>query len=115
VGLDCVVLPKEISTNIILRFARALQNSMGSNVETLYKLMDGKAEALEFIVKQESKITGVPLKDLPIKKNILIAGIIRGRKTVIPTGDDVISVGDHVVVIETGQRLQDLTDILKKL
>ena len=113
VGLDTVVLPKEISTNVILRFARALENSMDSNVETLYKLMDGKAEALEFIVKQDSRLTNKPLKDLSIKKNIIIAGIIRGRKTIIPSGEDVISVGDHVIVLVTGQRLQDLSDILK--
>lgn len=113
IGLDCIASPNEITTNIIVRFARALENSLDSNVETLYKLMDGKAEALEFIVKQDSRLTNKPLKELDTKKNTLIAGIIRGRKTIIPSGDDVISVGDHVVVLVAGQRIQDLTDILK--
>lgn len=113
IGLDCVALPNEITTNIILRFVRALENSMDSNVETLYKLMDGKAEALEFIVKQDSRVTGKPLKELDTKQNTLIAGIIRGKKTIIPSGDDVISVGDHVVLLVAGQRIHDLTDIVK--
>jgi len=111
-GQDSLVSPKDIVSNILVRFARALENSRDSNVETLYKLMDGKAEALEFIVLQESRLTGVPLKDLNFKKNILIAGILRGRRIIIPSGDDKILPGDHVVVLAAGQRLQDLLDIL---
>ena len=113
-GLDSIVSPKKIVSDIILSYARALQNSVGSNVETLYKLMDGKAEALEFNVRDDSRITGIPLKSLKIKKNILIGGIIRDRKTIIPGGDDAILAGDKVVVIAANHRLQDLTDILEK-
>ena len=86
---------------------------MGSNVETLYKLMDGKAEALEFNVKADSKLLGIPLKDLNFKPNILIGGIMRGRKTIIPSGDDVIMAEDRVIVIAADQRLQDLSDIIR--
>ena len=111
-GLDCIVSPHKIISNIVVRYARALQNSMGSNVETLYKLMDGQAEALEFNVRPESKLVNIPLKNLKLKKNILIAGIIRERKSIIPTGDDVILPGDHVVVLAANRRLQDLSDIL---
>lgn len=112
-GLDCIVSPKNITSDILVRYARALENSKGSNVETLYKLMDGRVEALEFNVHPESELTDTPLKDLHFKKNILIAGIIRGRKTIIPGGDDVILPGDRVIVIATDQRLHDLSDILK--
>ena len=112
-GLDSIVSPKNITSDIIVSYARALENSMGSNVETLYKIMDGRAEALEFNVHQGSKITDIPLKDLQPKSNILIAGIIRGRKTIIPGGDDVIMHGDKVIVIARDQRLQDLSDIIK--
>lgn len=111
-GLDCIVSPHKIISNIVVRYARALQNSMGSNVETLYKLMDGQAEALEFNVRPESRLVNIPLKNLKLKKNILIAGIIRERKSIIPTGDDVILPGDHVVVLAANRRLQDLSDIL---
>ena len=112
-GLDCVISPKETTSNVMIRYARALKNSLGSNVETLYKLADGKAEALEFNVVKESDITDVQIKDLSLKPNIFIAGIIRGKKTIIPSGDDVIKVGDRVIVTSSSQKLEDLTDILK--
>ena len=112
-GLENIVNPKELISNNMVRYARALENSMGSNVETLYKLMDGAAEALEFNVKPSFKKVQIPLKYLDLKPNILIGGIVRGRRTIIPGGDDVIQVGDRVVVIATDQRLYDLSDIFR--
>ena len=111
-GLDTVISPKKVIANVLVQYARALENSLGSsNIETLYKLMDGKAEALEFNVRQTSKVTDIPLKDLHLKSNILIAGIIRGRKTIVPGGMDMIQVGDKVIVMTSGYRLSDLSDI----
>lgn len=112
-GLDHVVSPKEIVSDILVRYARALENSMGSNVETLYKLMDGKAEALEFNVHPDCKMIRIPLKDLQFKSNILIAGIIRDRKPIIPGGMDVFLPGDKVIVLAADRRLNDLSDIAK--
>ena len=112
-GLDCIVSPKNITADIFVRYARALKNSMGSNVETLYKIMDGKAEALEFRVHPESEITEIQLKDLKFKKNILIAGIIRNKKTIIPGGNDVILPDDRVIVVSHDHQLHDLSDILR--
>ena len=111
-GVETIVSPSHLTTNIIVRYARALENSKGSNVETLYKLMDGKAEALEFNVKSESYVIGIPFKNIQLKPNILIAGITRGRKTIIPSGNDMIMANDRVIVVSTEQRLQDLDDIL---
>ncbi|MBR5234120.1 MAG: Trk system potassium transporter TrkA [Clostridia bacterium] len=111
-GLNCIVSPKNITADIFVRYARALENSMGSNVETLYKIMDGKAEALEFRIQPESSITGLPLKDFNFKKNILIAGIIRGKKIIIPGGDDVILGDDKVIVVSKDHKLNDIEDIL---
>lgn len=112
-GLDYLVSPQKIVSDILVRYARALKNSLGSNVETLYKLMDDKAEALEFNVRPDFKMVRIPLKDLQLKPNILLAGIIRDRKPIIPGGDDMILPGDRVVVIAADQRLDDLADILK--
>lgn len=112
-GLDCIVSPKNITSDIFVRYARALENTVGSNVETLYNIMDGKAEALEFRVHPEAKITEIPLKNLKFKKNILIAGIIRGRKTIIPGGDDIIQPFDRVIIVSKGKKLFDLSDILE--
>ena len=114
-GLDCIVSPKDITSDIVLRYARALENSIDSSVETLYKLMDGRVEALEFNVKSSQPgITDVPLKDLETDENVLIAGIIRGRKTIIPAGDDEIMRNDRVVIIAANKRINDLSDIIKK-
>ena len=111
-GLENVVSPKTVVVNVVLRYVRALQSSMGSSIENLYQLMDGRAEALEFIVSGEAAYTGIPLKDLRLKKNILIAGILRDRKAIIPTGGDEIHPGDRVVVIAGQHRLNALADIL---
>lgn len=112
-GLDCIVSPKKIVADILIRYARALQNSLGSSkVETLYKLMDGKAEALEFVAGEELPFLNIALKDLRLKREILIAGIIRDRKPIIPAGNDFIQTGDRVVVIAANQRLQDLAEIV---
>lgn len=112
-GLDCIVSPKKIISDVIVQYARALKNSLGSNIETLYQLMDGKAEALEFNAKADPKLIGIPLKELNIKKNILIAGILRYRKTVVPTGDDMILPDDRVIVVAADRKLSDLSDILR--
>lgn len=112
-GLDCIVSPKKVISNVVVQYARALENSRGSNVETLYKLMDGRVEALEFNVRGDSKLTETPLRDLELKPNTLIAGIIRGRKTIVPGGEDMILAGDRVVVLSEEQKFSDLADILK--
>lgn len=113
-GLDYIFSTKAITGEIILRYTRALNNSRSSSIETLYKIMDGKAEALEFKVKDSSPLISLPIKQLKIKQGILIVGIIRdGKKALIPTGDDVIQSGDRVIVLSASQKLNDLTDIIK--
>lgn len=110
-GIDTVVSPKKLISNVILRYVRALQNSEGSSVETLYRLMDDKVEALEFNVKADLAILNKPFKELNFKKNTLVAGIIRDRKIIIPTGDDCLMAGDKVIVLAANQRLNKLSDI----
>lgn len=113
IGLDSIVSPKKIISDILVRYARALHNSLGSNVETLYQLMDGKAEALEFNITPDCKLINIPLKNMRIMRNILIAGIIRGRKIIIPVGDDIILPEDKVVVIAAGRKLNNIEDIIQ--
>lgn len=111
-GLNCIVSPKRITADLVTQYARALQNTMGSKVETLYRLMNGTVEALEFDVSQDFKHLNIALKDLKIKPDIIIAGIIRGEKTIIPNGLDVIMPHDKVIVIAAGQKLYDLSDVI---
>ncbi len=114
-GLDSIVSPKKAAANVVTSYARALQNSLGSNVETMYKLMDGSVEALEFKVQSDFKALHIPLKEMKLKKDVLIAGIIRKRKAFVPTGDDEIIAGDRIVVIAKASedKMDDLSDILR--
>lgn len=112
-GLDCVVSPKHMMSEVIVRYARMIENATGNHVETLYKLMDGSVEAVEFSVTNDFPAAEVPLKNLNLHKNILIGGIIRRKKSIIPTGDDCIMPGDRVVVIADELHLTDLSDILQ--
>ena len=113
-GLDCIVSPKKAMSNMLVRYARALENTSGSNVETLYKLMDSSAEAAEFIAHEGSRGIGIALRDLRLRRGVLVAGIIRDRRPIIPTGDDMILDGDRVVVIASGMCLRDLSDIFER-
>lgn len=112
--LGSIVYPKYITADYIIRYVRAMQNSIGSNVETLYKILDGKAEALEFAIQEESAVTGVPLMEINLKNNLLIGYINRNGQVQIARGQDSIQVGDTVIVVTTHTGLQDIRDILKK-
>ncbi len=112
-GIDTIISPIQTVADEVVRYARALQNSVGSNVEKLYKIMDGKAEALEFNVSADFSHAGKALKEIKFKPNILIAGILRGRRPIVPSGDDVIMPGDKVIVIAANHRLYDLSDIIE--
>lgn len=112
-NLGSVIYPKMLTADIILQYVRAMQNSMGSNIETLYKIVAGKAEALEFRVRESSAILGIPLESLKLKNNLLVACINRNGKIIMPRGKDVIQVGDTVIIVTTHTGFNDLKDILK--
>jgi len=113
-GLDLgsVVYPKYITSETITAYVRAKQNTIGSNVETLYHLFDGKAEALEFHVEKDAPVVGVPLMNLKKKDNLLIACIGRRGKIIFPRGQDAIAAGDTVIVVTTHTGFKDISDIL---
>lgn len=113
-GCEDYVEPKKLISDTIIRYARAVENSLGSNVETLYRLLDGKLEVLEFIVGSGFAHVGLPLHRLrpKMKDGVLIGGILRGNKTIIPGGDDILEAGDRVIVVANGSSLSDLSDIL---
>lgn len=111
--LVSITYPRLLTADSIIKYVRSMNNSLHSNVENLYKLDDGKVEAVEFYIKDENpKITNIPLMHLPIKKNILVCCINRHNHIIIPDGQDIIQPGDSVVVVLTNERLQDITDIL---
>ncbi|MCI8415932.1 MAG: Trk system potassium transporter TrkA [Lachnospiraceae bacterium] len=112
-GMESVVSAKDITANMVLSYVRAMKNSMGSaNVETMYRLIGDKVEALEFWIKEKTSYTGIPLKDLPTRENHLVACIVRKRQIIIPGGNDTLEMGDSVIVICKGRMMDDLKDIL---
>ena len=110
--LGSVVTPKNICAETILSYVRARQASLDSNLEVLYRLFNNRAEAMEFTVREQSGITGIPLKDLSTKNGVIISFIKRGKDVIIPSGSDTIEVGDSVMVVTTHSGFTDLTDIL---
>lgn len=110
--LGIIINPKLVTADRILQHVRAMQNSKGSNVETLYKLADNKVEALEFYVRDNAKLLGIPLEKLRLKPNILVSCINRRGKIIIPNGKSSIQVGDTVIIVTTNKGLNDLNDIL---
>ena len=112
--LGSMIYPKHITAEYIVRYVRGLQNSVGSNnVEALYKIIHGKAEALEFYIKEDSEMTDATLEALPIKEGVLIACIIREGKVMIPNGKSTLQKNDSVIVITRITGMQNLEDILK--
>ena len=98
----------------MVKYARALENSIGSQIETLYSLAGGEVEALEFNVLDDFEYTNIPLKQIKLNGHVLVAGISRARETIIPSGDDVILPGDRVIVIAEGKRVLSLSDIVER-
>ena len=111
--LDSTIYPKQITADIILRYVRAMESSRGSNMETLYHLIKDQVEAAEFIIKESSEITDIPLSQLKIKDDVLIGAIIHDGQVLIPRGNHTIQAGDAVVVVSKLLALHDITDILE--
>ena len=110
-GIDTSVYPKNITSDMIVRYVRAMKNTLGSNVETMYSVIKDKVEASEFIVG-ESAITAVPLSSLKLKRDVLIAAILRGGNVIIPRGQDTIEKGDAVVIVSKILGLHDISEVM---
>ncbi len=112
-GLGSIISPKDIIANQITRYVRALANSQGMAVESLYKLLGGKVEALEFTASNDGcGILHTPLMKLPLRYGVLLAAIVRDGRTIIPGGMTTIEPGDHVLVVTNVTGLTDLKNIL---
>lgn len=112
-GLDSPVSTRRVTADAVVKYARALENTLDNQIEALYSIMGGMAEALEFKVLSDSKLTHVPLKEMKLKKGVLIAGIVRAKEVIIPGGDDVILPEDKVIVIVEGIQISALSEIIQ--
>lgn len=111
--LGSIIYPRLITSEAIIAYVRARYNGKDSNIETLYHLFDGQAEAIEFRIDEESEITNIPLMDLELKSELLIACISRNGQILLPTGQDCIRVGDTVVIVTTHSGFTNILDILR--
>ena len=113
-NLGSILNPQQIVAEYIVRYVRAMENSTGGNVETLYNIIEGKAEALEFLIRAGSPVIGIPLSNLPLRKGVLIACIYRKHQVIVPNGQTTIEVDDRVIVVTTQIGFQNARDILKE-
>ena len=100
--LGSVVCPKDLVSNNIVRYVRAMQNQTGAAV-SVHAIADGQVEAMEFHVSEDTKGCNTPLKNLKLKDNVLIASIIHGSVTEIPNGNSTFSAGDSLVIVTTNR------------
>jgi len=114
-NMGTMIYPKYMTAESIVRYVRALQNGMGSNVETLYKIIRNKVEAMEFILKEDAPIVDVAIKDIPLKPNLLFAGIVRKSEIIYPNGLTEFKVGDRVIVVTTQTGITDISDIIEEV
>lgn len=113
-GLDSIISPKAITCSELLRYVRGRENVSGTRVERLYRLMNGQAEALEFIARGADSYIGVPLKDLTVRPGTLVAVIVRNGRVIVPFGGDHIEEGDRVVILACESGISDLNEVIRK-
>lgn len=112
--VESIVSTSGVTVSRILQYVRAMQNSAGSNVRALHRMVENRVEALEFGIGQGARLVGVPFKELQLKSDLLIACITRpDGRTIIPSGQDMLQEGDSAVVVTTRAGLGDINDILK--
>ncbi|MBQ2877172.1 MAG: Trk system potassium transporter TrkA [Clostridia bacterium] len=113
--LDSIIYPKHLTANTIVRYVRSNQNTLGSNMVTLYNLNRGEVEVAEFSIGENSPVTGVPLSKLCFKSDVLVGAIIRGRQMIVPRGSAIILPGDSVVTVTKNLSPRDISDILDEV
>ena len=113
--IDSVVSTGSVTVELILQYIRAMKNASASKVKTLHRIVDEKVEALEFTVTADIPFAGIPLRELNLKRGLLLAGIVRQNgQIVIPSGEDALHLHDDVIVVTTDTQLDDLRDILQE-
>ena len=111
-ALGSVISPKELCCNIIVRYVRAMKNQTGAAL-TVHSIADGQAEAVEFLADDSTLHCGEPLKNLRLKKGVLVVCITRGARQEIPNGDSSFERGDTLIIVTNGEKgIYQLTDNL---
>ena len=112
-NLDTMISPKNITAELIVQYVRGMQNSFGSNIETLHRIMDDQAEALEFVIRDNFSKTDIPLSQLSLRPGVLVGAIYRNGRFIVPRGADVIRRGDTVLIITSIKGVNDISDFFE--
>ncbi len=112
--VDSIVAPKKIVASQIIRYVRAKMNKDNdSAVKTLYKIVDGEVEAIEFKVTEQFKYLHKTLNEMKIKEHVLVAAIIRENEVIVPKGNTTMELNDYVIIVSRGEIMKSLNDILR--
>ena len=112
--VDSIVAPKKIVASQIIRYVRAKMNKDNdSSVKTLYKIVDGEVEAIEFKVTEQFKYLHKTLNEMKIKEHVLVAAIIRENEVIVPKGNTTMELNDYVIIVSRGEIMKSLNDILR--
>lgn len=112
-GIDCIVTPKQLACNTMLRYVRGRSNTKGAGVERMYKIVNNQAETIEFSVDADAPYLGVPLKELKVASDTLLAVIVRAGRVIVPFGNDYVQMGDSVILLTKKSGVQDLSEVLR--
>lgn len=110
--LDTLINPKRLTGEYIVKYVRAIANSFGNNVETIHRLADDQVEAVEFVIRKDTEVVGIPLAKLNFKPGVIVALITRNGKMILPRGNTTMQVGDLVVLITNTLGFTDIRDAL---
>lgn len=111
-GIDSIVNPSQITTNLILLFVRGLGNALGNPIRSLYRIVNNQAEAIEFTISEKARFLDIPLKNLKFPQDVLVAVIVRKNDIIIPHGNDSIKLGDSIILIAKNRQIFNLNDII---
>lgn len=109
-----IVTPKSIAVDAIMHFIRGRKNAQDSNLDALHHVANGRIETLQFEIKDPNKMANQRLSELHFKKDVLIAAIIRNGAALFPTGDDILQVGDKIIVTTLNKNVHQISDLLKR-
>ncbi|MCY7201721.1 Trk system potassium transporter TrkA [Streptococcus gallolyticus subsp. gallolyticus] len=109
-----IVTPKSIAVDTMMHFIRGRVNAQDSNLDAMHHIANGRIESLQFEIRESNKMAGKSLSSLKFRDNILIAAIIRKGKTIYPTGEDVLQVGDKIVVVTFLKNITRIYDLLAR-
>ncbi len=112
-SFQSIITPKKIIADNIVKVVRSIASKKKNLIENLYRLENNRVEAVELLINSKSKVSNIPLKDLKIKKNLIIAYIIRNNVAIFPKGTDVIKEGDRVIIITAESFFDDINHIIE--